>query len=61
MPTPLSTSIGRRSLSSRQEEGSALMFFLLPALLVGAVFAFCALAQSPVAELPVDDEAEEAE
>lgn len=61
MPTPFTTAIGKRSLSSHQDEGSALMFFLLPALLVGAVFAFCALAQSPVAELPVDDEVEEAE
>lgn len=46
-----------RSLS-RQEEGSTLAFFLVPTLLVAAVFAFCALAQSPVSELPVDDETE---
>lgn len=61
MPTPFNVAIGKRSLASRQEEGGALMFFLLPTLLVGAVFAFCALAQSPAAELPVEDEEEVAE
>lgn len=57
MATRLSSGIGMRSLS-RQEEGSTLAFFLIPTLLVAAVFAFCALAQSPVTELPVDDETE---
>lgn len=36
------------------------MFFLLPTLLVGAVFAFCALARSGAEDLPVSDEQEAA-
>lgn len=61
MATRVPTTIGKRSLTSRREEDSALLFFLLPALLVGAVFAFCALAQSPAADLPVEEETETAE
>lgn len=54
------TPLGLRSLSAAKENNDTLMFFLLPTLLVGAVFAFCALAHSGAEDLPVSDEQEAA-
>lgn len=52
------TPLGLRSLSAAKENNDTFLFFLLPTLLVGAVFAFCALARSSVEDLPVSDEQE---
>lgn len=54
------TPLGLRSLSAKQESNDTFMFFLLPTLLVAAVFAFCALARSGAEDLPVSDEQEAA-
>lgn len=52
------TPLGLRSLSATKENNDTFLFFLLPTLLVGAVFAFCALARSGAEDLPVSDEQE---
>ena len=54
------TPLGLRSLSATKESNDTFLFFLLPTLLVGAVFAFCALARSNADDLPVSDEQEAA-
>lgn len=48
----------RSSLAAKQESNDTFLFFLLPTLLVAAVFAFCAFARSSVEDLAVDDEQE---
>ena len=49
-----------RSLASHgEEEGSTLLFFILPPLLVAAVFAFCAYAPSDAQKYSLDEEQEE--
>lgn len=53
------TPIGLRSSRAAKQEGNdLLLFFLLPALLVAAVFAFCAFARSSAEDLAVGDEQE---
>lgn len=52
------TPLGLRSLAAKQESNDTFLFFLLPTLLVGVVFAFCALARSSAEDLPVSDEQE---
>lgn len=49
---------GVRKLRRPNEEGSTALFFILPTLLVAAVYVFCALVKSDAEKYMLDDEQE---
>ena len=58
MATPSRTSIKVRTTASRGEH-DGILFYILPPLLLGAVFAFCSMASSGESAADADPAAEE--